>query len=574
MFEADNPQLTGTPIDDWKLQLQANQILNVSSRITRAMVEIALQSMQMQTCISVLKLEQAVETKCYPEFSTIWSQFDAIGQKHSTTLFGHVKTIQQLKSFDYFQIECLIGKATAHKLKDSVSKLPIFVPRLLSVRFVGRHFVSQDCKWEIQMEIQRSYTPNECRVNILAGLWHGTASMVKRHYLLQESGPANSMTFMVTSTSNDRYLIIHLAVLSCTHAGLDREIFYKCAIDSVDANTHLAGRIDEINEKTLEVLARKKTDIHELKDSMEEVKGDDRFDASQSTQAKKKPKMIATKDRDEMNTDETFNLTEKQLGLLPNKTLKTVTAIKKKQAEPQLEFSDDENYFEFQKEQFEQELFKQMDCPKSTEQDFEGLTYECNEELQHCDEVHSAKVGMIDDLQNCAHLQKIEKSTPNHIQMNFSVSSKKSSPIKLNLSQRPNLSNEKERLRFQFAIQEPIRCESSNPFASFAYNPKQNDCTVLKNSEPLENKAVPITFDNSSEQPATFLPKSKFFDTDRSIPETSLQGMFPYSQISRFEGRPRHNKTCEMIGTSIQTRSINEPVLHTTHNAGLVQVYS
>jgi Sec63 Brl domain len=63
-------QMTGVPVDDWKLQLQANQIFNVSSRITRAMVEIALQSMQMQTCVSVLKLEQAIETRCYSEFST------------------------------------------------------------------------------------------------------------------------------------------------------------------------------------------------------------------------------------------------------------------------------------------------------------------------------------------------------------------------------------------------------------------------------------------------------------------------------------------------------------------------
>ena len=155
---------------------------------------------------------------------------------------------------------------------------------------------------------------------------------------MQESGPANSIIFTVTTKSNERNIIIHLAVLSCTHAGIDREIIYKCAINSPDAKRPSAGRIDEINEKTLEVLAKKtKNESAVAKDSMEEFQGIDRFHESQATQAKRKPKQTVAKDHDAMSID------EKQLSLLPNKALRTVATIKKKTAQQQLELTDDEN---------------------------------------------------------------------------------------------------------------------------------------------------------------------------------------------------------------------------------------
>ncbi len=566
-------QLTGVPIDDWKLQLQANQIFNVSSRITRAMVEIALQSMQMQTCVSILKLEQAVETRCYPEFSTIWSQFDAIGQKHSTALFSHVKTIPQLKTFDFFQIECLIGKATAQKLKESVSKLPTFVPQLMNVRFVDRNIVTQDCKWEVQIEIQRSYTPQECRVNVLAGLWHGAASLVKRHYLLQESGPANSMTFTVTSKSNDRNLIIHLAVLSCTHAGIDREIIYKCAINFADAKKPSAGHIDEINEKTLEVLAKKKSEMNESKDfSVEEFPDNDRFHESQSTQAKRKPKTVAAKDHDIMSTDDAFRLTEKQLGLLPNKALKTVGTIKKKQAEHQLELTDDENHLAFEQELFEQELFKQMDYPKSPKHNYEGLNRELK--VPHRREVSSVKVGMVLDQSICA-VPNEGTQTPNQIEKNFSSLSKEASPVEVNSSLRYNRAIRMERLSCQAEIREPIRREVANPFSSFAYIPMQSDTLLLKDHQALKNKREERVFTLPSEQLAISSPKKINFDADRSLPATPLQGIIPFSEVSRIEGSSWHNvikSGCENYGNAIKAKSINEPKLPTAPNAGLVQV--
>ncbi len=560
-------QMTGISIDDWKLQLQANQIFQVSSRITRAMVEIALQSMQMQTCVSILKLEQAIETRCYPEFSTIWSQFDAIGQKHSTTLYGHVKTIQQFKTFDYFQIECLIGKATAQKLKESVAKLPIFVPQLVNVRFVDRHLVTQDCKWEIQIEIQRSHTPQECRVNILAGLWHGAVSVVKRHYLLQESGPANSIVFTVTTKSNERNIIIHLAVLSCTHAGIDREIIYKCAINSADARRPSAGRIDEINEKTLEVLAKKtKNESTVPKDSMEESQGIDRFHESQATQAKRKPKQTVAKDHDAMSID------EKQLSLLPNKALRTVATIKKKTVQQQLELTDDENELAF-----EEELFKQMDYPQLTEQNYTVLHCERkNEQQRH--EAFSVTVERMQVQPNCVQSQNQGKSTPFHFERNF--------PMGLANQQMPHVeptpplrqyqSMIMERPSNQNEIQETFCFEKENPFASFAYKFTQSDSRILKDQKAIDKKTVATSFVKPCEQIETKIVSPKKItldvpDVDRSLSAAS-QEIFALPQGSRFEGKQRHPGAFETIANSIHTKNVNEQKL--PQHAGMVQVVS
>lgn len=568
MFDAVIRQLTGVSIDDWKLQLQANQIFNVSSRITRAMVEIALQSMQMQTCVSVLKLEQAVETRCYPEFSTIWSQFDAIGQKHSTTLFGHVKTIQQLKTFDSFQIECLIGKATAQKLKESVAKLPMFAPQLMNVRFLDRHLVTQDCKWEVQIEIQRSYTPQECRVNVVAGLWQGAASLVKRHYLLQEFGPANAMNFTVTSKPNDRNIIIHLAVLSCTHAGIDREIIYKCAIDSGDSKKPSAGRIDEINEKTLEVLAKKKPESHESRDYLEEDQSDHQFRESQSTQAKRKPKPAVTKDRDTLGTDESFTLTERQLGLLPNKALKTATKIKTKQV--QHESTDNTNRLACEQELFEQELFKQMDYPKSLEHNHKGTRGENKEELQERYEAHNVKLAIMKEQSNYRQLSNEVKHNPKQIKENFSVPSKEMSPIEI-CSMRSNEANRLEELRFQNEIQKPVRCGSRNLFEKFAYNPRQSDSLVSKSHRALEKKPVETALAKPCEKIAILSPRKIIFDADRSLHAASLQGIHPFSEDSHFEGRACF-KVCETNCKSVNAKSMNEQTLPVTQNARMIQV--
>ena len=479
-------QLCGIPIDDWKLQLQANQVFNVSSRITRAMVEIALQSMQMQTCVSVFKLEQAIETRCYSEFSTIWSQFDAIGQKHSAALFGHVETIQQFKTFDSFQLECLIGKATAQKLKDSVAKLPIFAPQLLEIRFLDRNNVTQDCKWEVKMLIQSMSALRESRVNILAGIWRGCAAVVKRHFLLQDDGPANNITFTITTKPNERNIIIHMAVLSCSYAGIDREIIYKCAVNWADPKKPFASRIEEVNEKTLEVLGKKKADTVAANDHDEEFQENDQQDDSQATHAKRKPKQIAQKDQSMMNADEPLKFTEKQLRLLPNKALKTVSAIKrKKQDDQRFELTDEENESAFQ-----EELFKQMDHPQSTEKHHQQHYSEVGEGTQRSHESSIKEFGMM----RTKFMNEQNQGKPmasNRFRQDLSVpivspksQQKKSTAILQTLH---NKATKTGRQIIQDELQETTQ-EFRNPFANFAYKHMQSDLPVSKtNDQALQN---------------------------------------------------------------------------------------
>jgi len=453
------------------------------------MVEIALQSMQMQTCVSVFKLEQAIETRCYSEFSTIWSQFDAIGQKHSAALFGHVKTIQQFETFDSFQLECLIGKATAQKLKDSVAKLPIFAPQLLEIRFLDRNNVTQDCKWEVKMLIQSMSALRESRVNILAGIWRGCAAVVKRHFLLQDDGPANCITFTVTTKSNERNIIIHMAVLSCSYAGIDREIIYKCAVNWADPKKPFASRIEEVNEKTLEVLGKKKADTVAANDHDEEFQENDQQDDSQATHAKRKPKQIAQKDQSMMNADEPLKFTEKQLRLLPNKALKTVSAIKrKKQDDQRFELTDEENESAFQ-----EELFKQMDHPQSTEKHHQQHYSEVGEGTQRSHESSIKEFGMM----RTKFMNEQNQGKPmasNRFRQDLSVpivspksQQKKSTAILQTLH---NKATKTGRQIIQDELQETTQ-EFRNPFANFAYKHMQSDLPVSKtNDQALQN--VPL----------------------------------------------------------------------------------
>jgi hypothetical protein len=552
-------QMTGVPVDDWKLQLQANQIFNASSRITRAMVEIALQSMQMQTCVSVLKLEQAIETRCYSEFSTIWSQFDAIGQKHSATLFNHVKTIQQLKVFDHFQLECLIGKATAQKLKESVAKLPIFAPQVIDVCFVDRHLVTQECTWEVKMLVQSSSTLRECRVNIVAGIWHGAASIVKRHYLLQESGPANCITFNVKTKSNEKHIIVHMAVSSCSHAGIDREIIYKCAINWAEAKKPSISRIEEINEKTLEVLGKKKTEVEASKDFVEEFQETEHLHDAPATQAK--PRQKIPKDSGTINSDEPMKFTEKQLGLLPNKALKTVAQIKTKKGEQRLEWTDDEDELVFQ-----EELFKHMDHPISIEQN--NLRHDARIERQRVPRHR----GLDDGIMQERSAQIMNQGFPlvsKSVQQNSFFSFQESNPVKVNQLQWRDAATRLGEQHIQNE-QEPIR-ESRNPFASFAYQPEQKELTLSRNPQVIEKIPDMRALAQTSEQKANIFPRKITFDNDPSMLATGSQAMNPRSNSARFEGMPWCAADSEQKGNLIHAQRIEQTKTITPQN-NVVQV--
>ena len=556
-------QLTGVSIDDWKLQLQTNQIFNVSSRITRAMVEIALQSMQMQTCVSVLKLEQAIETRCYSEFSTIWSQFDAIGHKHSATLFNHVKTIQQLKAFDHFQLESLIGKATAQKLKDSVSKLPNFLPQLVDVRFLDKNLTNHDCKWEVKVLVRCLTKLQECRVNILAGLWNGTVSIVKRHYLLQESGPENFMTFTVTTKSGDRNMIVQLAILSTTHAGIDREIIYKCAINWADAKTPSIGRIEEINEKTLEILGRKKSECE--KDCVEENQEKDALHDPQDVQAKSKPKQKLPKDQGiTMSFHEPLKFTDKQLGLLPNKTLKTVAEIKKKKSEQRLELTDDENELAF-----EDELFKQMDNPKSTEQ--RRFHHDVGKEPHQTYQKHVMEARQMNE--KSVHVMNQEQSiVKNWPQNMLPFSPQESTSIEFNHLLRRDQATKKDEQSIQIE-QQPSYNEYRNPFAPFAYKPVQRGYEFSKHPQVLERIPTFTTLAKTSEKQANLLPRKITSENDSLVLASDTRFINQSSdKNSHFQGMHWSNAESEHEGHSIHTQHMNETKLTTPQNAGMVQV--
>ena len=555
--------MSGISIDDWKLQLQANQIFNVSSRITRAMIEIALQSKQMQTCVSTFKLEQSIETRCYSEFSTIWSQFDSIGQKHSTTLFDHVKTIQQFKGFDSFQLECLIGKATAQKLRESVTKLPIFTPQMVDIRFVDKNLATQECKWEVQITIQRSHSPRECRVNILAGLWHGVASVVKRHYLLQETGSGDCITFTVTTKPSERNIIVHLAVLSCSHAGIDREVFYKCAINWVDAKTPSLGRIEEINETTLEVLGKKKPEIDASKDFVGSIEENDRWNDAQPTQAKKNPKQTVSKECVAM-IDESLTFTEKQLSLLPNKALKSVSGINRKQAEQRLELSDDEDEMAFQ-----EELFQHMDHPQSSDQPHKNLNYEFRGESQRN---HQSLPHDTSSLQRNPAFAPTQSSVSNHFEHNSPLEPLQKSNYNSQLwrNQADNIGLQ----WFEDGKKEPIN-ENRNPFESFTYKPMRSDFQKDRQSSEKSPVSVSVFSKTCEQRGASAYHLKKSFDADPSFVTVTSQKQLLSSDTDNYERKP-YPAAFEQQGRSANAQRISESKLpappQSTGNAGMVQV--
>jgi hypothetical protein len=508
------------------------------------MVEIALQSMQMQTCVSVFKLEQSIETRSYSEFSTIWSQFDAIGQKHSAALFGHVKTIQQFKLFDFFQLECLIGKATAQKLKESVAKLPIFAPQLLEIRFLDRNTETQDCKWEVKMLIQSMSALRESRVNILAGIWRGCAVVAKRHFLLQDDGPANCITFTVTTKSNERNIILHMAVLSCSFAGIDREIIYKCAINWADPKKPFATRIEEVNEKTLEVLGKKKNDLVAANDHDhdEDLQDYDQQEDTQATHAKRKPKQIARKDQSMMNADEPLKFTEKQLSLLPNKALKTASAIKrKKQDDQRFELTDEENESAFQ-----DELFKQMDNPQLIQQHRQQLYSEVREEMQRGHESSIKEFGMMQTKLVNEPTQLLTQRKPivsNQFRQDLTIS-----PISAQSQQKTYTAvpqklhinaTKMERQIIQDELQETIH-EYRNPFASFAYKHMQNMQSDLpvskKNDQALQNVALLTARAKVSEQQPANQSLKKLAENDLWHSAGAPQVMLHQPDAARCEG--------------------------------------
>jgi hypothetical protein len=524
------------------------------------MVEIALQSMQMQTCVSILKLEQAVETRCYSEFSTIWSQFDAIGHKHSVTLFNHVKTIHQLKTFDHFQLESLIGKATAQKLRESVLKLPIVAPQIVDVHFVDQNSMTQQCKWEVKMLLQSSSTSRECRVNILAGLWHGAASLVKRHFLV-ESGPANCMTFMVTTKSREKNVIIHMAVLSCTHAGIDREIIYKCAINWADSNTPSLGRIEEINEKTLEVLGKKKSENEASKDFVEENEDTNQARDSQATQTKLKSKQKLPRDHSVMTLEETVKFSEKQLSLLPNKALKTVSEIKKKKtAEQRFELTDDEDELVFQ-----EELFNQMDHPESTEQKW--LLAEEREKSQQIGQRRAVESGKTQG--NSAPVVNQGMPDLSNFQQISSFSHQESNSINYNHWPRRDQATRQGYQSTQNVQHESIY-EDRNPFANFAYKPVQKELCLSKNPQALEKIPEFRTPVKASTQQA-MLPRKITFDTESSFSALEPRMTHPRSEYARLEASWR-TAGCEQTGFSIKDPKIHEAQVTAAPGNNVVQV--
>ena len=556
--------MSGISIDDWKLQLQANQIFNVSSRITRAMIEIALQSKQMQTCVSTFKLEQAIETRCYSEFSTIWSQFDSIGQKHSTTLFDHVKTIQQLRGFDSFQLECLIGKATAQKLRESVSKLPIFVPQMVDIRFIDKHLVTQECRWEIKILIQRSPS-RECRVNILAGLWHGDVSVVKRHYLLQESGTGDCITFTVTTKPKERNVIIHLAVLSCSHSGINSEVFYKCAINWADPQNPSPGRIEEINEKTLEVLGKKKPEIDVSKDFDCDTEANDRLNDAQPTQAKKNSKHTMSKECVAIS-DEPLKFTEKQLSLLPNKALKSVSGIKRKQIEQRMEMSDDGDDVAFQ-----EELFKYMDHPQSSDPTLKRLNYEFREESQW--NRRSPQDASMPQRNSVLAPRQGNPNVSHHFQQNSSLEHHQ----QCNYNDVAQLRHDKAANVGQQWIedgkQEPMN-ENRNPFESFAYKPLRSDFHKLSDLQSSNKSPVSIFSKTCEQRSANLSPKQMSFDVDSSSVAATSQKSLLRPDVDRCERRPWNPAECEPARFA-NVQRISETKLsapQSAPNAGMVQV--
>jgi hypothetical protein len=96
----------------------------------------------------------------------------------------------------------------------------------------------------------------------------------------------------------------------------------------------------------------------------------------------RKPKQSVAKDHDAMSID------EKQLSLFLNKALRTL-AIKKETAQKQYKLTDDEDELTF-----EEELFKLMDYPQLTEQNYTVLHCERKSELQRHEDF-SVTVGKL-----------------------------------------------------------------------------------------------------------------------------------------------------------------------------------
>jgi hypothetical protein len=341
-------------------------------------------------------------------------------------------------------------------------------------------------------------------------------------------------------------------------------MIYKCEINWKDAKTPTVGRIEEIHEKTLEVLGNK-IEIDALK-GIDEIHDDDHIHEEQSKNAKKKPKQSVQREKFSLHADDPLKFTEKQLNLLPNKALNSV-AIKQKNANQKLEMTDDDQDVEFQ-----EEVFKYMDDPRSNQQinTSENEIFEFKEVSQWYQPRPNKELSTIQT--NSVNTKNLRKPTfSDSFDGNSCPTQSNNFNEVVGLTQRKNEAMRMEQQKIQST--KMLACENENPFACFAFKPAQSNFLNRRDQPTPEKSPLPMVhFAKSCEQSAHQSPKILSFDAGHPISNSLSIDAFARSQAARAEGIPRETFDSDKQGNSMSMQKSHEKKMHVPQNAGLIQV--
>jgi ATP-dependent DNA helicase HFM1/MER3 len=103
--------LSNQKIDDWGLRSEVTQVLSLSSRIMRCMIECLIERKAALALLNALKLSQCVESHLWFDSDHVCRQLDKIGSTLSSHLVsGNIKSFSELEQCNPRRIEALIKR--------------------------------------------------------------------------------------------------------------------------------------------------------------------------------------------------------------------------------------------------------------------------------------------------------------------------------------------------------------------------------------------------------------------------------------------------------------------------------